>query len=66
MFDSYLRSTEVKIDISVDLRKSEFEKILVNKVRFVSGYSETSQRLRPILGNNIKNPIARNMEESKL
>lgn len=66
VIDRYLRSTEVKIDISVDLRKSEFEKILVNKVRFVSGYSETSQRLRPILGNNIKNPIARNMEESKL
>lgn len=41
----------------VNLLKPEFEKVLVNKVRFEMGYSETEQRLKPLLGKNLKNPL---------
>lgn len=46
------------VDESVDLLKSHFEKILVNKVRFVAGYNETSLRLKPLLGRELKNPLS--------
>ncbi|AYF43973.1 siderophore biosynthesis protein, IucA/IucC family [Halobacteriovorax sp. BALOs_7] len=42
---------------NINLLRVEFEKVLVNSVRFVAGYSETAQRLKPMLGNNIKNPL---------
>ncbi|WP_419168687.1 IucA/IucC family protein [Halobacteriovorax sp.] len=45
------------ISENINLLKVEFEKVLVNSVRFVAGYSETAQRLKPMLGNNIKNPL---------
>lgn len=45
------------ISENINLLRVEFEKVLVNSVRFVAGYSETAQRLKPMLGNNIKNPL---------
>ena len=42
---------------SISLLKEEFEKVLINKVRFVVGYNEIATRPLPILGENIKNPI---------
>ncbi|WP_412471128.1 IucA/IucC family protein [Halobacteriovorax sp. RT-2-4] len=44
----------------VNLLRNEFEKVLVNTVRFVAGYSETGERLKPMLGSNIKNPLVKN------
>lgn len=41
----------------VNLLRLEFEKVLVNSVRFVAGYSETGERLKPMLGSNIRNPL---------
>lgn len=43
--------------MSSSLLKRWFEKILVNKVRFIDGYSETSKRLEPCLGSLILNPL---------
>ena len=49
-----------KVADKVNLLRKEFEKVLVNTVRFVAGYSETGERLKPMLGSNIKNPLVRN------
>ncbi|EPZ49385.1 siderophore biosynthesis protein, IucA/IucC family [Bacteriovorax sp. BAL6_X] len=51
---------DIEIVEKVNLLRNEFEKVLVNTVRFVAGYSETGERLKPILGSNIKNPLVRN------
>lgn len=53
---NYENTYEVPKDIS--LLRSQFEKILINKVRFSIGYDELS-RPRPILGRNIINPIVK-------
>ena len=42
---------------SVNLLRENFERVLVNKVRFIAGYDETSERLRPVLGKEIINPL---------
>lgn len=42
----------------VNLLNESREKVLVNKVRFVYGYSETQERLRPLLGENLDNPLS--------
>jgi len=52
---SYHRNFSVNPNI--DLLKENFEKILVNKIRFKVGYDETAQRLKPELGNLILNPL---------
>ncbi|MGI4992200.1 IucA/IucC family protein [Halobacteriovorax sp. GFR7] len=49
-----------KVAKKVNLLRNEFEKVLVNTVRFVAGYSETGERLKPMLGSNIKNPLVKN------
>lgn len=46
-----------KIPDNINLLKKDFEKILVNKIRFIAGYDETNLRLKPELGNLIKNPL---------
>jgi len=43
---------------ALNLLRPNVEKVLVNKVRFIAGYDETYQRLRPLLGKNMKNPLA--------
>jgi len=55
---SYIESNG-KIDDELNLLKASFEKILINKVRFVAGYSETSERLRPLLGCELTNPMTK-------
>lgn len=40
-----------------NILKEKFEKILINRVRFKAGYSETNQRLRPMLGKDLTNPL---------
>ncbi len=39
------------------LLSPEFDRILVNKVRFNIGYSETADRPLPMLGQKLQNPI---------
>ncbi len=46
-----------EVPTHMNLLKSSFEKILVNKVRFEAGYSETNTRLKPSLGSAISNPM---------
>ncbi len=45
-------------DGDVNLLNQSREKVLVNKVRFVYGYSETQERLKPLLGKNLDNPLS--------
>ena len=47
------------MDDSISLLREHFEKILVNKVRFIAGYNETSLRLKPLLGKELSNPLAK-------
>lgn len=56
---TYLESQEERFltHPAQNLLRKEFEKVLVNKVRFVAGYDESSQRLTPLLGRNLLNPI---------
>jgi len=46
-----------KVDNLNNLLKRKIEKILVNKVRFIAGYTETNNRLRPMLGTEMTNPL---------
>lgn len=39
------------------LMSAELDKVLVNKVRFKMGYSDTNERLKPLVGQKIKNPL---------
>ncbi|EQC47406.1 IucA/IucC family siderophore biosynthesis protein [Bacteriovorax sp. Seq25_V] len=45
---------------SLDLTSHKFEKVLVNKVRFIRGYGDTRERLKPVLG---KRQLSLNIEE---
>lgn len=46
-----------KVDPSISLLRHEFERVLVNKVRFVIGYSDSAARPKPMLGTMLKNPL---------
>jgi aerobactin synthase len=46
------------------LLRPEFEKLLLNKVRFKIGYGDSDERPLPILGGPLKNPIAHYKEIS--
>lgn len=46
----------------VNLLRDRIEKVLVNRVRFSAGYSETSTRLKPLLGREIENPLKKYLE----
>lgn len=46
----------------ISLLQQHFEKVLVNSVRFIAGYDETSTRLKPLLGTKILNPLALTLE----
>lgn len=41
----------------LSLLRQEFERVILNKVRFKMGYQDTHQRLLPLLGPTLKNPI---------
>lgn len=45
------------VDKDNNLLKKKFEKVLVNKVRYVHGYGDGIKRPLPILGKEIKNPL---------
>lgn len=47
---------------SEHLLRKEFERVLLNKVRFNIGYGDSAERPLPILGNNLKNPLATSEE----
>lgn len=53
----YNNSINIDISNEVNLLKDNFEKILVNKIRFIEGYGEIQNRLKPKLGNVISNPL---------
>lgn len=52
-----------KVTISTSLLRKELERVLVNKVRFVIGYSDSAARPKPILGSNLKNPLVGGINE---
>ena len=43
----------------LNLLREEVEKLQVNKVRFVMGYKESTEPLKPLVGKNIKNPLVK-------
>ena len=49
---------------NVNLLKKDIEKILVNRIRFTAGYDETHTRLKPLLGNDILNPLYTVLKEN--
>jgi aerobactin synthase len=48
---------EVAIPENVDLLARTFKRVLVNKVRFKIGYSDSAERPLPMLGSELKNPL---------
>ena len=42
----------------LNLLRAEFEKVILNKVRFQIGYEDSACRPLPLLGSNLKNPLA--------
>lgn len=42
----------------VSLLSATFQRILVNKVRFVIGYGDSAQRPLPMLGSDLRNPLS--------
>lgn len=54
--ENYLDDHQL-LDPKQNLLRPDFEKVLVNRVRFVAGYSETAERLKPLLGQAIVNPL---------
>ncbi len=53
------------IDPRQDLLNPTISRVLLNKVRFNIGYSDSAQRPLPILGTDLKNPLALAREERK-
>ncbi len=45
------------VPADVHLLRRELERVLVNKVRFVAGYGEAPVRLKPMLGETLRNPL---------
>lgn len=56
----YLKLHHSKISVSspLHLQRPEFEKVILNKVRFKIGYEDSASRPLPLLGKNLKNPLA--------
>lgn len=55
---SIMTSVISKASGSEHLLRKDFERVLLNKVRFNIGYGDSAERPLPILGNNLKNPLA--------
>lgn len=49
----------------IDLLQENFHRVLVNKVRFKIGYADSAERPVPILGDDLKNPIFRALQEAR-
>lgn len=56
---TYLREyhPDLKINDPMNLLRPEFEKVILNKVRFKIGYEDSSVRPLPLLGTNLINPL---------
>lgn len=50
----------------IDLLQEHFHRVLVNKVRFKIGYADSSERPLPLLGDDLKNPIALALQKGAL
>jgi aerobactin synthase len=55
----YLKSHHSDLSISspLHLQRPEFEKVILNKVRFKIGYEDSASRPLPMLGKNLLNPL---------
>lgn len=58
--------SDKEIDQRQNLLSPTLSRVLLNKVRFAIGYSDSAQRPLPILGTDLKNPLAFAGEERKL
>ena len=63
-FQKYEENHTVSPEIS--FQRTEFEKVLVNRVRFEIGYEDTHMRPKPRLGKNIKNPFSMSFHQELL
>lgn len=53
----YFAQTDTSTLSPFDLLRPEFERVIVNKVRFQRGYGDSAERLLPLLGTPLKNPF---------
>ncbi len=58
--DNYLKKFHPHLPVNnpMNLLRPEFEKVILNKVRFKIGYEDSSARPLPLLGKNLINPLA--------
>ena len=58
--ENYLQKyhPELKSNDPMNLLRPEFERVILNKVRFKNGYEDSAQRPLPLLGKNLINPLA--------
>lgn len=58
--ENYLKTYHPHLERNhpLSLLRLEFERVILNKVRFKMGYQDTAQRLLPLLGPKLKNPIS--------
>lgn len=56
----FLQENHPNIDFNspLSLVRENFERVILNKVRFKMGYQDTSERLLPMLGNPLNNPMS--------
>lgn len=50
----------------IDLLQDNFHRVLVNKVRFKIGYADSAERPLPILGEDLRNPVALALKEANV
>lgn len=48
---------------ALNLLRPEFEKVILNKVRFKIGYEDSASRPLPILGKNLQNPLVNRIQK---
>jgi aerobactin synthase len=62
---SYLEASGGESAGAVDLLGERTARVLVNKVRFQIGYGDSASRPRPLLGGELRNPLARAAAEAR-
>lgn len=50
----------------IDLLQDTFHRVLVNKVRFKIGYADSAERPLPILGEDLRNPVALALKKGRV
>lgn len=61
--ETYIKNNPV--DKSIDLLAPTFNRVLVNKVRFEIGYSDSNLRPRPAVGKDLVNPLFLALNEGR-